>query len=358
MQPDYYVCNMNFADEIAHWYHMNKRDLPWRQSTDAYVIWLSEIILQQTRVEQGTPYFYRFLETYPNVSAFAAATEDEILKIWQGLGYYSRGRNMLKTAKFIYSELDGVFPTTYAELIKLKGIGTYTAAAIASFAGNEPKAVVDGNVYRVLARWFGVKEPVISPSGKKIFQDLADEQLNQTNPGLHNQAIMEFGALMCKPKNPLCNICLVREGCYAFNNGSIALFPVKLKKNKVRKRYFNYFVMINDQHIILRKRGEKDIWANMYDFPLLETNEDISEKEIQKLPNFERLFKKGEITHISLLEKTMLTHQQIFYRFVFINWNSEILNLPEGWLLTHLDDLKRLPMPNIVSSLINKIITL
>ncbi|MGV8877408.1 MAG: A/G-specific adenine glycosylase [Sphingobacteriaceae bacterium] len=349
---------MNFAYEIVNWYHINKRDMPWRQSNDAYVIWLSEIILQQTRVEQGTPYFYRFLEMYPNVSAFAKATEEEILKIWQGLGYYSRGRNMLKTAKFIYSELDGVFPTAYAELIRLKGIGSYTAAAISSFAANEPKAVVDGNVYRVLARWFGVNEPVNSSSGKKIFQDIADEQLNQTSPGLHNQAIMEFGALMCKPKNPQCNICPIREGCYAFNHDSITLFPVKLKKNKVRNRYFNYFIMMHDQHIILRKRGEKDIWANMYDFPLLETSEDVSEKELQKLPDFEKFFKKSEITGISLLEKTMLTHQQIFYRFVFINWTAEIGNLPDEWVLTHWDDLKRLPMPNIISLLINKIITL
>src|SRR6201995_3830219 len=190
---------MNLSDELVNWYLKNKRSLPWRDTTDAYVIWLSEIILQQTRVEQGMPYFYRFLEKYPDVTSFAAADENEILKLWQGLGYYSRGRNMLKTARYVQGHYNGRFPQKYNELIKLKGIGEYTAAAISSFSANEAKAVVDGNVYRVIARYFGITEPINSTTGKKIFQDTANNLLNKKYPALHNQAMMEFGAMLCKP---------------------------------------------------------------------------------------------------------------------------------------------------------------
>src|ERR1700739_1961710 len=195
---------MNLSDELTRWYLVNKRLLPWRNTTDAYIIWLSEIILQQTRVEQGLPYFHRFLEKYPDVKSFAAASEDEILRLWQGLGYYSRGRNMLKTAQLVQQQYNGVFPGSSHELVKLKGIGEYTAAAISSFSSNEAKAVVDGNVYRVLARYFGIDEPINSPKGKKLFQQVADDVLNHEHAGLHNQAVMEFGAMLCKPKNPDC----------------------------------------------------------------------------------------------------------------------------------------------------------
>src|SRR5476651_1628918 len=218
---------MDFNTELLQWYHVNKRPLPWRNTTDAYVIWLSEIILQQTRVEQGLPYFHRFIEKYPSVSSFALADEDDILKLWQGLGYYSRGRNMLKTARMVQELYDGKFPETYGELIKLKGVGEYTAAAIASFSANEARAVVDGNVYRVLARYFGIDEPINSTTGKKMFQGIANELLNQQTPGLHNQAMMEFGAMLCKPKAPACGICPVRTGCYAFLNNATTTLPVK-----------------------------------------------------------------------------------------------------------------------------------
>ena len=207
---------MNFSDELVKWYNNNKRDLPWRHTKNAYIIWLSEVILQQTRVEQGLPYFYRFVEKYPDVSSFAAASEDDILKLWQGLGYYSRGRNMLKTARMVQEQYNGRFPDTYNELIKLKGIGEYTAAAISSFSSNEARAVVDGNVYRVLARYLGISEPINSTKGKKIFQEIANDFLNKKNAALHNQAMMEFGAMLCKPKNPACGICPVNTTCYAF----------------------------------------------------------------------------------------------------------------------------------------------
>src|SRR6202000_1451988 len=228
---------MNFSDELITWYNTNKRTLPWRDTTDAYLIWLSEIILQQTRVEQGLPYYYRFAEKYPTISHFAAAHEDDILKLWQGLGYYSRGRNMLKTAKLVQELYSGNFPTSYDDLIKLKGIGEYTAAAISSFSANEARAVVDGNVYRVLARFFGVDEPINSTTGKKVFQAMANELLNRQHPALHNQTMMEFGAMLCKPKNPACGICPVRSACYAFLNNATTALPVKINKIKIRERF-------------------------------------------------------------------------------------------------------------------------
>src|ERR1700761_7324667 len=291
---------MNFADELVQWYIHNKRDLPWRHTTDAYVIWLSEIILQQTRVEQGMPYFYRFVEKYPDVSSFAAAPEDDILKLWQGLGYYSRGRNMLKTAQLVNELYNGKFPEKYEQLIKLKGIGEYTAAAISSFSANEAKAVVDGNVYRVLARYFGIDEPINSTPGKKKFQQLANELLNQNNPGLHNQAMMEFGAMLCKPKNPACGTCPVRTGCYAFLNNATTTLPVKINNLKVRERYFNYIVMVNGDEILLNKRGETDIWANMYDLPLVETASLIPINELLTTPQLVEYFGESiEIEEVS-----------------------------------------------------------
>ena len=234
---------MNFPDELVQWYLKNKRELPWRNTTDAYVIWLSEIILQQTRVEQGLPYFHRFVEKYPNVNSFAAANEEDILKLWQGLGYYSRGRNMLKTARQVTELYGAKFPEQYDDLIKLKGIGEYTAAAISSFSANEARAVVDGNVARVLARYFGIEEPINSTKGKKLIQDTANELLNKEHPGLHNQAMMEFGAMLCKPKNPDCAICPVRAECFAFNNNAIAILPKKLKTVKIKERFFNYLLV-------------------------------------------------------------------------------------------------------------------
>jgi A/G-specific adenine glycosylase len=338
---------MNFADEIVQWYTLNKRDLPWRHTTDAYVIWLSEIILQQTRVEQGTPYFNRFLEQYPNVKSFAAAGEDEILKLWQGLGYYSRGRNMLKTARQVNEEFNGEFPQRYDQLIKLKGIGEYTAAAISSFSSNEAKAVVDGNVYRVLARYFGIDEPINSTQGKKTFKKLADDVLNQQQPGLHNQAMMEFGALLCKPKNPGCGICPVRMGCYAFINNAATHLPVKLNKLKIRERYFNYFLIIKNDKILLNKRGENDIWANMYDLPMIETEKLLQPETIILQP--EALNNWGKhivIEDISPVYKHILTHQRLYIRFIKIK--TESVDLKPEWFFSDIEDLKKFAFPKII----------
>ncbi len=338
---------MDIAKELIQWYKANKRDLPWRHTTDAYVIWLSEVILQQTRVEQGLPYFYRFLEKYPSVTSFAAADEDEILKLWQGLGYYSRGRNMLKTARLVQEEFKGVFPQRYDQLIKLKGIGEYTAAAIASFSADEAKAVVDGNVFRVLARYFGIDEPINSPKGKKIFQQVAYEILNHDHPGLHNQAVMEFGAMLCKPKNPACGICPVRTGCWAFKHNATTALPVKLNKLKIKERYFNYFLIIKDGEILLNKRDENDIWANLYDLPMFETTEMITVEELMSSPQIIANFdKNAEILGVSQVYKHVLTHQRLYVRFIQLTPKS--LKLEQKWFFTPVENLKILALPKII----------
>lgn len=348
---------MNFNDELLRWYEKNKRDLPWRHSTDAYLIWISEIILQQTRVEQGLPYFYRFIEKYPDVASFAAASEDDILKLWQGLGYYSRGRNMLKTARIVHELYDGKFPQSYQQLIKLKGIGEYTAAAIASFSANEAKAVVDGNVYRVISRYFGIDEPINSTKGKKIFQEAADELLNKQQPGLHNQAMMEFGAMLCKPKNPACGICPVSLGCYAFINNATATLPVKLNKVKVRERFFNYFLVKDEHSILMNKRDETDIWANMYDLPLIETNSLIAAGELFTLPIVEEFFGTNIIVlEVSQVKKHILTHQRLYVRLIILY--SKPVKLKQNWFFTPVKNLKKLAVPKIVFILIEKIINL
>lgn len=348
---------MNFNDELLQWYRQNKRDLPWRNTTDAYVIWLSEIILQQTRVDQGLPYFNRFFEKYPDVTSFAAASEDEILKLWQGLGYYSRGRNMLKTARQVQELFDGKFPQTYAELVKLKGIGPYTAAAIASFSANEARAVVDGNVYRVLARYFGIEEPINSTEGKKIFQATADELLNREQPGLHNQAMMEFGAMLCTPQNPACGICPVRTGCHAFVNNAVKVLPVKLKTGKVRDRFLNYFLYTDGRTVLLNKRNERDIWANMYDLPLIETLSLLSPQDLLALPITTQLFG----TNINVLEHSqvkihLLTHQRLHVRLIRLQ--NKPVKLSEQWFFTPVENLKNLAIPKILFILLKNIFNL
>ena len=275
---------MSFENQLVKWYKHNKRDLPWRKNKDPYSVWISEIILQQTRVEQGLPYFEAFSKTYPTVFDLATATEEEVLKLWQGLGYYSRARNLHVTAKYIVEKLNGEFPKSYDGLIRLKGIGPYTAAAIASFCYDEPRAVVDGNVYRVLARIFGIHTPINSSLGIKEFQQLADEFLDRRKPSTHNQAMMEFGSQQCKPKAALCEKCFFNEKCYAYQKNAVAEFPVKEKKLKIKKRTLHYYVILDaQQRTVLQKRTQKGIWQNLYDFPLIEQDGQPSIEDITKL---------------------------------------------------------------------------
>jgi A/G-specific adenine glycosylase len=344
---------MNFADELVKWYQNNKRDLPWRNTTNAYLIWLSEIILQQTRVEQGLPYFIRFMEKYPDVTSFAAAPEDDILKLWQGLGYYSRGRNMLKTAQYIQEHYKGKFPQRYDELIKLKGIGEYTAAAISSFSANEAKAVVDGNVYRVLSRYFGIDDAINSTIGKKKFQVVANELLNKAHPALHNQAMMEFGAMVCKPKNPACGICPVRTGCYAFTNNATTTLPVKLKTVKIRERFLNYFLITDGDTILMNKRGEGDIWANMYDLPLIETTSALSIEHLMALPETIAYFGNNLIiTDVLTPKKHILTHQHLQVRFIKISQSP--IKLKTNWIFIEVINLKKLALPKVIFIFLDK----
>ena len=349
-----YFWQMNFTDDVTSWYHKNKRDLPWRHTTDAYVIWLSEIILQQTRVEQGMPYFNRFLDHYPTVAHFAAAPEDDILKLWQGLGYYSRGRNMLLTAKLVNEQFDGRFPDKFDQLIKLKGIGEYTASAISSFAANEARAVVDGNVSRVLARYFGIEEPINSTKGKKLFQETANSILNREHAGLHNQAMMEFGAIICKPKKPACGICPVQPHCYAFLNNVIVALPKKIKTIKVRERFFTYLVVTDGRSILLNKRGDKDIWANMYDLPMIETAAPTEISEILKAEEFTKYFgTNAAVVKTDGPYKHILTHQRLIINFVFLEYKP--VELKEGWFYAEVDVINKFALPRILFIFLTKL---
>lgn len=337
---------MDFQREIINWYNNNKRDLPWRKTQNAYIIWLSEIIMQQTRVEQGLPYFNKFLENFPTVQDFASATETQVLRLWQGLGYYSRGRNMHHTAQIIVNKHQGVFPVKYEELLRLKGIGEYTAAAISSFSSGENKAVVDGNVFRVLARYFGLNTPINSTQGKKDFQALANEMLFQQNPGLYNQAIMEFGALQCKPKSPNCNICPLAQTCYALKKDMVNTLPVKLKATEKKHRHFYYLVCKNNNQVLVKKRSPGDIWQHLYDFPLIESLQPITESNLRKeiCANF------GNAVIIKPInsKKQVLTHQIIHAHFFALE--NYMINFSIGtWFKwVSLDEFDDLPQPKII----------
>jgi len=345
---------MSFQSEIVAWYLKNKRDLPWRGTTNPYVIWLSEIILQQTRVEQGLPYFNKFLENFPDVEAFANASEEKVLKLWQGLGYYSRGRNMLYTAKYVMEHHNGYFPTAFQDLIKLKGVGDYTAAAISSFSSNEKKAVVDGNVYRVLARYFGIEEPINSTTGQKLFANLAQELIEDQQPSLYNQAMMEFGALHCKPKSPKCSDCPVQSGCTALKENKIDVLPVKLKKLKIRKRWFNYFVGKTNDEILIKQRLPGDVWQHLYDFPLIETAGDDFENSLDFPEKIKNMFGENVVIKPVEAKKHILTHQIIYVQFFAID--NYIVNFNQHTEIksVKIEAFKHLPHPKIIGDFIEK----
>lgn len=306
----------NLTHHLIHWFDHNQREMPWRLNKDPYRIWLSEIILQQTQVKQGIPYFNKFITAYPTVNSLALANEDELLKMWQGLGYYSRARNLHFTAKYVSNNLQGIFPTNYSDLLKLKGVGEYTAAAIASIAYNEPVAVLDGNVVRVLSRLFEINETVQSAAGLQKFRFYANEILNKTHPGVHNQAMMELGSLVCKPTQPLCNICPIYEHCSAFLHKSIVNFPVKKKKIKVKNRYLTFIVpCIEDGKTLLVKRTGNDIWKNLYTFPCIETEAEWDMNHMNVLMERMHDMKKAEIGAIKK-SRHVLTHLIIHATFL------------------------------------------
>ena len=346
---------MNFPGEIINWYYINKRDLPWRSTTDPYIIWLSEIILQQTRVEQGTPYFNRFAENYPTVSDFALASENEILKHWQGLGYYSRGRNMLQTAQMVMEEYGGYFPKNYDELLKLKGVGEYTAAAISSFSNNEARAVVDGNVFRLLARYFGIDAAINTGAGKKLFIRLANDIMDKNQAAIYNQAVMEFGSLQCKPANPDCSICPLLPGCEAYRQNRVHELPLKLKAKKVRERFFNYMVLKKNNRLLMHRRDANDIWQNLYQFPLFETSVATDAKTVTQSKEFIALFGgKATIKKAHQNVRHLLSHQKLNARFIEIDYEPGVNTLPEYYFFADDKDLQIMAQPKLIFEFIKK----
>ena len=324
-----------YSKILQQWYNEHKRDLPWRDVNDVYKIWISEIILQQTRVNQGLDYYLRFVQRFPDVQSLGLAPEDEVLKLWQGLGYYSRARNLHKAAKQVLEHFRGVFPTHHAEVLSLSGIGAYTAAAICSIAYNQPFAVVDGNVYRVLSRLFAIDTAIDSGEGVKQFASLAKNLLDADNPGLHNQALMEFGALQCVPVLPNCSICPLQSVCKAYKTDSQGQFPVKSQKVKVKERFFNYLVVEFNQNVFIQKRISKDIWRNLFEFPLIETDKLLTHDELLENSDFRVLFqdlKSVNIQNVSKPYRHILTHRIInaqFFKIIISERNTELENFIE-----------------------------
>jgi A/G-specific adenine glycosylase len=315
----------NFSRILLEWSReKNVREMPWKGEKDPYKIWLSEIILQQTRVEQGLAYYNNFVKEFPNVDKLANAQDEKVFKLWEGLGYYTRCRNLIAASRYISRERNGKFPDTYEEIVELKGVGPYTAAAISSFAFNLPHAVVDGNVFRVLARVFGIDTPIDSAKGKKEFAELANKLLDKKEPGPHNQAIMDFGATICKPV-PLCNECVFKKSCLAFLNNTIADLPVKEKKTRIKKRWFYYLVIDWKNTTAVRQRTEKDIWQLLYEFPLIETENEQHADSVAGFAEKNGLLNTGnyQIHSVSPIYRQQLSHQLIIGRFITISLKSK-----------------------------------
>ena len=342
---------MNFTRAILNWYMVNKRDLPWRNTNDPYSVWLSEIILQQTRIAQGLPYYLKFINKYPTINSLARANENDILILWQGLGYYSRARNLLKTAKFIVDECNGKFPSTYTELIKLKGIGEYTASAISSICFNERRAVLDGNVYRVLSRFYGIDVPVNNHFGKKFYMDYAQKLAPKKSCGDYNQGIMDFGSLICKPKAPLCDKCILEKDCIASKMKNINYFPVKLKKNVPKITHFNYLVLLDSDHMIWMNKIKNGIWKNLFQFPMIESKKELNKiqvlsneifKSIVPISNSDIiLFNSSPIIH-------KLSHKTIYAKFWILpveHSNSNSIKF---------SDVNKYPVPRLIEKFLDK----
>ena len=333
--------------KILNWYEFNERDLPWRKTSDPYKIWISEIMLQQTQVVTVVDYFYRFISSFPTIKDLAIATEQEVLNHWQGLGYYSRARNLHQAAKTVEDDYDGVFPNSFDEILKLKGIGVYTASAIAAFAFNLPKAAVDGNVYRVLSRLFGVYELTNSPKGKKVFQELADELMADAEPYLYNQAIIEFGALQCTAKNPKCEECPLQVHCFAYLNKEQNSLPVKKKKIKITDRYFYYLYIYSEERFLLQQRGDNDIWRNMFEFPLIEADNKIELVDLINSDAWHSFFAdvKIEVKDCLLTKVHKLSHQNLHIAFIRVKVDPDSINTLSSFIFVDRELYQDYPLP-------------
>lgn len=346
---------VKFAPLLLKWNkEQNRRKMPWKGEKDPYKIWLSEIILQQTRVEQGLSYYNNFIKTFPDIHKLAKAHDAKVFKLWEGLGYYTRCRNLIATARIISKERKGVFPDTYEDILNLKGVGPYTAAAISSFAFNFPHAVVDGNVFRVLARIFGVATPTDSTVGKKYFTALAEELLDKKQPGLYNQAIMDFGAVVCKPVAPLCQDCVFKKHCFAYNNDLITELPVKEKKISIKKRWFYYIVMEYKNEVAVVHRKSKDIWQDLYEFPLIEASKELNKRNIVNQLTLKEWLPEDayEVKEFSSLFKQQLSHQLINGRFITIKLNRKIKGI---WKWVTKGKLKSFAFPQFINQYLNQI---
>jgi A/G-specific adenine glycosylase len=332
-----------FTKEITEWYAHNKRDLPWRETTDPYFIWLSEIILQQTRVEQGLPYYQAFTSTYPTVQELANAPQDDVLRLWQGLGYYSRARNLHKAAQQVVNESNGQFPKTYEGLLSLTGIGPYTAAAISSFAFNVPKSVVDGNVFRVYARFYGLEHDIAEQKNRKYFEEIGDRNIQLTEPALYNQSIMEFGAIQCKPVNPDCEACPLQSSCWALKHAAVDKLPIKSKKIKIKHRYLHYYFLEHKGMFYFEQRGPKDIWEGLYQ-PYL-----IEQEEVPSLP-----FEFNSSKELALGVKHQLSHQKLHANFKMIRLSTipEELQSKKWYTLSEIEEL---PKPILVAKIVKQL---
>ncbi|MEO6914797.1 MAG: A/G-specific adenine glycosylase [Chitinophagaceae bacterium] len=341
-----------FTTKLLKWNRdANFRLMPWKGEKNAYRIWLSEIILQQTRVEQGLAYYNRFIEAFPDIDALAAAPEEKVFKLWEGLGYYSRCKNLIATARYISFELNGSFPDSYENIAALKGIGPYTAAAIASFAFGLPHAVVDGNVLRVISRYFGISTPVQTSQGRKLFNLLAESLLDKKNPAAYNQSLMDFGATICKPRQPLCQTCIQQEDCEAFKQNFVNDLPVKGKKIEKKKRWLYYLLLKSGDHVFLRKRKGGDIWENLFEFYLHECPAPLQEEEINKVI-IETAKSLGQkylfISDISEPFLQQLTHQTISAQFISVTMANPYLPV-EGFERVSEEEINRYAFPKIIT---------
>ena len=342
----------NFSKILIDWYSEHKRELPWRESTDPYIIWISEIILQQTRVVQGYDYFMRFINRFPDVKTLAEAEEDEVMKYWQGLGYYSRARNLHTAAR----SMNGAFPKTYPEVLALKGVGEYTAAAICSFAYDMPYAVVDGNVYRVLSRYLGIETPIDSTEGKKLFSVLAGEMMDKSRPAVYNQTIMDFGALQCTPQTPVCLFCPLADSCIALSKGLVMKLPVKQHKTKTTNRYLNYVYAHTNTYTFINKRTGDDIWKNLFELPLIETVESVTEEEFLALPDFTKLFASGEtpVVHSVCRDvKHVLSHRVLYANFYEVNLPEDTLSF-SSFQKVRTEELGQYAVPRLIHAFLEK----